>query len=120
VAGDEVRAGGGKSEAPAAEKEDKKETPPDVGESEESPLVDPGEPPDDTTEETAPEKLVETIAPGEPGTTDEPSAVASTGGGDPDAVYQRVYEEQKAKGSSEMVAVARAKAAQKKAQRGDS
>jgi formate hydrogenlyase subunit 6/NADH:ubiquinone oxidoreductase subunit I len=91
-----------------------------------------GQPPDDRTEETKPEKIVETVAPGEPGSTDEPQSEdtpdspapeaaqqSASSGGSPDEVYQRVYEEQKAKGSSEMVAVARAKAAQKKAQRGD-
>jgi formate hydrogenlyase subunit 6/NADH:ubiquinone oxidoreductase subunit I len=108
------------------------ETPPDAGDTEESPVVAPGPPPDDTEEETVPQKIVETVAPGEPGTESdaggdpgreetapEPQASAATEGGSevPDLVYERVYSEQKAAGSSEAVAIGRAKAAKAKAQK---
>ncbi|MGI8407565.1 MAG: hypothetical protein ACR2L3_03550, partial [Actinomycetota bacterium] len=92
--------------------------PPDIGEEEEGALVDPGAPPD--TGETAPDKVTEKVA-DEPQSGDEPTQAspdASAGGDEsPQAIYDRVYAAEKAKGSSEAVANGRAKAAQRKAEK---
>ena len=47
-----------------------------------------------------------------------PSAEAPSGGEDPEAVFERVLEEERAKGSSDAVATARAKAARMRAKKG--
>ena len=87
------------------------EKPADVGEEKEGALIEPGPSPD--TGETGPDKVIEKVA-DEPQTTPEEG---SAGGDDLEAVFQRVYEEEKAKGSSEAVATGRAKAAQAKAKK---
>jgi formate hydrogenlyase subunit 6/NADH:ubiquinone oxidoreductase subunit I len=82
--------------------------------------VEPGPKPDastasDAKSETAPSTPSAT-APG--GATEAGSAAPSAAGGeDPDAVYERVLAEEKAKGSSDAVAQGRAKAARVKAER---
>ncbi|HJR45423.1 MAG TPA: 4Fe-4S binding protein [Actinomycetota bacterium] len=73
---------------------------------------------EETTEASAPAEKTPAETP--PPAPDEPKAEAAPAAGgddDPEAVYQRVLAEEKAKGSSEAVAQGRAKAARVKAER---
>ena len=74
------------------------------------------------SETPAAEAPEDTEPAGDEAASPEAAAEPSSSGGDdgPDAVYERVYAEEKAKGSSEAVATGRAKAARVKAQKAQS
>jgi hypothetical protein len=100
-----------------------KPLPPDIGDEEEGALVDPGPSPD--AGETTPDKVVEVVSTeeqsGDGRIAQAPAAstaqAPAAGGEDPQAIYDRVFAAEKAKGSSEAVATGRAKSAQRKAEK---